>query len=86
MSAVAATEEVVAPIAARGDSLMFYTYSAHPACCAAANRVLEILERERLVERAAEMGARLRRRLEPLASHPHVAEIRGRGLLHCVME
>jgi adenosylmethionine-8-amino-7-oxononanoate aminotransferase len=81
MSAIAATEEVVEPIAAAGDSLMFYTYSAHSACCAAANRVLEILERERLVERAAEVGARLRRRLQPLASHPHVAEIRGRGLL-----
>src|SRR5512139_3877423 len=32
------------------------TYSAHPASCAAADTVLDILEREHLVERAAEMG------------------------------
>jgi len=81
MGAIFAREEVVAPIAARGDDLMFYTYSAHPACCAVADKVLEIIEREHLVERAAEMGRRLRQRLIPLESHPHVAQIRGRGLL-----
>jgi adenosylmethionine-8-amino-7-oxononanoate aminotransferase len=44
--------------------------------------VLDILERERLVERAATMGARLAAGLrERLGAHPHVAEVRGRGLL-----
>jgi adenosylmethionine-8-amino-7-oxononanoate aminotransferase len=81
MGAVFAREEVVAPIAARGDELMFYTFSAHPACCAAADTVLDIMEREHLVDRAAEMGRKLRRRLAALESHPNVAEIRGRGLL-----
>jgi adenosylmethionine-8-amino-7-oxononanoate aminotransferase len=81
MGAVFAREEVVAPIAARGDELMFYTFSAHPACCAAADTVLDIMEREGLVDRAAEMGRKLRRRLAALESHPNVAEIRGRGLL-----
>ncbi|MCK6555053.1 aspartate aminotransferase family protein [Candidatus Binatia bacterium] len=74
-------DEVVAPLAAHGDELMFYTYSAHPGCCAAADTVLAIMEREHLVERAAEMGARLRTRLAVLEGHPHVAEVRGRGLL-----
>ena len=78
---VFAREEVVAPIAARGEELMFYTYSAHPACCAAADAVLANMEREHLVERAAEMGRRLRARLAALEAHPHVAEVRGRGLL-----
>jgi len=81
MGGIFATEEVMAPIAARGDDVMFYTYSAHPACCAAANTVLEIMERENLVARAEEMGQRLRDRLRPLEAHPNVAEIRGRGLL-----
>ena len=63
---------------------MFFTYSAHPATCAVASTVLAILEDEKLVERAAEMGERLRARLEHLASHPHVAELRGRGLLQAV--
>lgn len=81
---VFAREEVVAPIAERGDEVMFYTYGAHPASCAAADTVLGILERERLVERAAEMGALLGRRLAPLADHPNVAETRGLGLLRGV--
>jgi adenosylmethionine-8-amino-7-oxononanoate aminotransferase len=81
MGAIFAREEVVAPIAARGDELMFYTFSAHPACCAAADTVLDIMEREGLVDRAAETGRKLRDRLSPLEAHPNVAEIRGRGLL-----
>jgi adenosylmethionine-8-amino-7-oxononanoate aminotransferase len=81
MGAVFAREEVVAPIAERGDDLMFFTYSAHSGACAAADKVLEILEREDLVARAAEMGSRLRRALTELQSHPHVADVRGRGLL-----
>ena len=36
-----------------------YTYSGHPTCCAVALRNIDILERERLVERAAALGARL---------------------------
>lgn len=81
MGAIFTRDDIVAPIAARGDELMFYTYSAHPACCAVADTVLDILEREHLVERAAEMGRKLRERLSTLESHPHVADIRGRGLL-----
>jgi adenosylmethionine-8-amino-7-oxononanoate aminotransferase len=84
MGGIFAREEVVAPIALRGDDLMFFTYSAHPGACAAADKVLEIMEREALVERAAEMGALLRRRLAALESHPHVGEVRGRGLLQAV--
>jgi adenosylmethionine-8-amino-7-oxononanoate aminotransferase len=82
---VFAREEVVAPIAARGGEVMFYTYAAHPAACAVAERVLEIVEREELVARAARMGRELRERLEAaLGSHPHVAEIRGKGLLQAI--
>jgi adenosylmethionine-8-amino-7-oxononanoate aminotransferase len=82
---VFARESVAAPIAARGDEVMFYTYAAHPAACAVADKVLEIVERDGLVARAARMGALLRERLvAALGGHPHVAEIRGRGLLQAV--
>ena len=81
MGAVFATEAVVAPIAARGDEVMFFTYSAHPASCAAADRVLQILEREALVPRAAAMGEKLGKRLSRLLAHPNVGDVRGRGLL-----
>ncbi len=85
MGGVYATEAVVAPLAAKGEDVMFYTFAAHPASCAVAEKVLEILEREALVARAAQMGERLRERLvATLGDHPHVAEIRGRGLLQAV--
>ena len=84
LGAVFASEAVVAPIAERGDDFMYYTYGAHPASCAAADRVLEILEREDLVRRAAQMGEKLRAALAPLERHPHVAEVRGLGLLQAV--
>jgi adenosylmethionine-8-amino-7-oxononanoate aminotransferase len=84
MGAVFASEEVVAPLAALGEDLMFYTFGAHPVACAVAEVVLDILEREDLVRRAAELGERLAKRLEPLAAHPHVAELRGLGLLRAV--
>jgi adenosylmethionine-8-amino-7-oxononanoate aminotransferase len=82
---VFAREAVAAPIAAQGDEVMFYTYAAHPAACAVADKVLEIVEREELVARCARMGQALRERLvAALGAHPHVAEIRGRGLLQAV--
>jgi adenosylmethionine-8-amino-7-oxononanoate aminotransferase len=84
IGAVFATEEVVDPIAKQRDDFMYYTYGAHPASCAAADKVLEILEREDLVRRAAEMGERLRKALAPLVEHPHVADVRGLGLLQAV--
>src|SRR5207302_9544820 len=60
---------------------MFYTYSSHPLACAVADKVLEIMEREHLVERAAEVGAWLGAQLkEELSGHPMVGVISGTGL------
>ncbi|MDD9873610.1 MAG: aminotransferase class III-fold pyridoxal phosphate-dependent enzyme [Deltaproteobacteria bacterium] len=85
MGGVFVSDFVVAPIAAQGDEVMFYTFSAHPAACAAADKVLEIMEREELVQRAAKQGEALRARLQhAFADHPHVAEIRGRGMLQAL--
>ena len=77
-----ATEEVVAPLARIGQPLMFFTFSAHDSALAAADVVLDILEREELVARAASMGAILKQRLiDALGQHPNVSDIRGRGLM-----
>jgi len=84
MGGIFATEAVVAPIIERGQEVMFFTYSAHPASCAAADKVLEILEREQLVERAALMGEKLGKRLARLLEHPNIGDVRGRGLLWAV--
>jgi putrescine aminotransferase len=58
-----------------------YTYSGHPTCCAVALKNIEILERESLVERAADLGKRLTERLQSLASMPHVGHVRNLGLI-----
>ncbi len=81
LGAVFARREVVEPLAARGEDLMFYTFGGHPSACAAADAVLGIVEREDLVRRAAERGEQLRKQLSVLEEHPHVAQVRGRGLL-----
>jgi len=63
-----------------------FTYSGHPACCAVALENLDILERERLGDRSAEMGRRLLCGLtRALGDHPCVGEVRGgKGLLVAV--
>jgi putrescine aminotransferase len=61
-----------------------YTYSGHPTATAVALANLGIIEREGLVERAAESGSRLLVRLKPLEAHPHVGEVRGLGLMAAV--
>ncbi len=63
-----------------------FTYSAHPVCCAVALRTLDILEREDLPAEAAKKGEYLLGRLHAaLDDHPHVGDIRGKGLM-CAVE
>ena len=63
-----------------------YTYSAHPVGCAVALRMLRIIEDERFPEQAAAKGDELLARLRAaLADHPHVGNIRGKGLM-CAVE
>ena len=63
-----------------------YTYSAHPTCCAVALANLDIMQRERLWENAAKMGARLHENLKSaFGDHPNAGDIRGgKGLLAAV--
>jgi putrescine---pyruvate transaminase len=56
------------------------TYAAHPGACVAARVNLDILERERLVERVAVLEPVLARALEPLRGVPGVADVRTAGL------
>ena len=85
LTGIFATEAVAAPIAETDIAVMFHTFAAHPAACAAGDKVLEIMARENLVERAATTGEKLMAALsDALGDHPNVAEIRGRGLLQGV--
>ena len=58
-----------------------HTYMGHPAAAAAGKAVVSKLLEKGLVERSREMGLRLMAALvERLGQHPHVGDIRGRGL------
>ncbi|WP_252503153.1 aspartate aminotransferase family protein [Sporosarcina sp. Marseille-Q4943] len=57
------------------------TFGGNPAACALALKNIEIIEREQLVERSAELGERLLKELEELKNHPYVGDIRGKGFL-----
>jgi L-2,4-diaminobutyrate transaminase len=88
LSACILSEDVWRVLADRGGARVFghgYTYTAHPTCAAAALANLDILEREDLLARALASGDLLRSKLrEALQDHPHVAEVRGAGLLAAV--
>lgn len=59
-----------------------YTYSGHPISAAAANAVLDIVEREDLAGQSARKGAYLLARLKAeFAQNPIVGEVRGIGML-----
>lgn len=58
-----------------------YTYSAHPAACAAGLATLGIYERERLFERSRELSPYFLDAMFALQDMPSVADVRGFGLL-----
>jgi adenosylmethionine-8-amino-7-oxononanoate aminotransferase len=61
------------------------TYAGHPTCCAAALAVLDIYERENMLERGRVLERPLADALGSLTDHPAVGEIRaGCGLLGAV--
>ncbi|MGE0223462.1 MAG: aspartate aminotransferase family protein [Acetobacteraceae bacterium] len=57
------------------------TYSGHPVCCAVGLANIDIIEKDGLVQRAAEQGERFRAGLQTLLSLPNVGEVRGIGML-----
>ena len=80
MGMIAVNENIVAVCEEANRDFMFFTYSCHPLACAMADGVLAIMEREKLVERAEKVGARLGAQLkEELSGHPMVGDIRGSG-------
>ncbi len=58
------------------------TFGGNPLACAAANAVIRTMKRDRLVERAAELGERWRTELRKIAmDRTEVADVRGLGLM-----
>jgi adenosylmethionine-8-amino-7-oxononanoate aminotransferase len=81
--AMLAQRRVVDAIRSRSGAFQHgHTYCAHPVAAAAALAVQKIMARDRLSRAAATQGDKLRRLLkEAFAGHPHVGDVRGRGLL-----
>jgi beta-alanine--pyruvate transaminase len=86
MGAVAVSERIYSTVvdnAAAGGVELFhgYTYSAHPAACAAGIAALDIYEREGLFGRAAEMSPYFLERMFALKDVKQITDIRGYGML-----
>jgi 4-aminobutyrate--pyruvate transaminase len=58
-----------------------FTYSGHPVATAVALCNLQILEEEGIPESAGRSGAYLLSELSKLEAHPHVGNVRGKGLM-----
>jgi putrescine aminotransferase len=68
-------------LAGDGEFAHGLTYSGHPVACAAGLATLEILERTKAIEHAAtELAPHFQGRLQELADHPIVGEVRGLGM------
>jgi len=81
LAAVITSAEIEQRAADRG-FLFFTTHVSDPLVAAVGNTVLDVLEREALDVRAAELGVRLREGLLGIRRrHPVVGDVRGRGLL-----
>lgn len=62
-----------------------YTHEANPVGCAAALAVLDVLEEDGLLERVQKLGVKFHDLLiERVGSHPHVGDVRGRGLFQSI--
>ena len=72
---------------AKADAAMFahgYTYSSHPAGCAAGLANLDILENDHLLEHVRDVGPYFQDRLKTLEQYEIVREVRGMGLMACI--
>jgi adenosylmethionine-8-amino-7-oxononanoate aminotransferase len=79
---VAASGRIHDTVRAAGPFVHGFTYSHAPVGAAVAREVLRIIEAEQLVDASADKGQRLRMLLESrLGDHPHVGDVRGRGLM-----
>jgi 4-aminobutyrate aminotransferase-like enzyme len=80
VAAVVTRRELMDRLAAT--TTFFSTFGGNPVAARAALAVLDVIEDEGVVERAARVGARLRDGLSALRdAHPEIAAVRGAGLL-----
>ena len=89
MGAVAARQEIYDTITEAGPAMGIeffhgYTYSAHPASCAAGLAMMDIFAKDRLIERAAAMSPRFIDAIHSLQDCGVVTDIRSVGMMAAV--
>ena len=82
LGAMLCTEKIYETVAGNSGAFRHgHTYMGHPTACAVGVAVLNEIQRNNLIQRVNIMGERLQNALsERLGRHPHVGDIRGRGL------
>ena len=82
LGATLVRDEIAETLTKGGYLAQGYTYSGHPAATAAALANLEIIAKEKLVERVRDdVGPYFQKKLQSLAGHRAVSEARGFGLI-----
>ncbi|MBW6507043.1 MAG: aspartate aminotransferase family protein [Rhodobacteraceae bacterium] len=82
LGAMVAKRGIVDAVLGAGGFQHGFTYAGNPLACSAGVAVLEVLQRENLIENAAAMGEVLKARLTGLMDHfPFIGDVRGKGLL-----
>jgi putrescine aminotransferase len=85
IGAVAFSEQLIKPLFEKGGEFNHgMTYSGHPVAAAVALKNIEIIQKEKLVERVAELGPYFNKALASLADHPIVGETRSVGLIGAI--
>ncbi|KAG8157451.1 hypothetical protein KVR01_012835 [Diaporthe batatas] len=86
ISAVLVNARVVESLQSHGQGFAHgQTYMAHPLAAAAAFQTQQVIQQRNLVPHVREMGAYLGQRLrDTLTTHPHVGDVRGRGLFWAI--
>lgn len=81
LSALAAKKNIVDSISKADRSFLHaQTYSHHPVGCSAGLATLDFIKKNKLVEKSSKMGKAFTEELSSLLTHPHVGDIRGKGL------
>jgi adenosylmethionine-8-amino-7-oxononanoate aminotransferase len=85
LSVTLTTEEVYAafyaPYASQRAFLHSHSYTGNPLACAAALATLDIFASEPVLERNRKLALQLAEAAAPLKNHPHVADVRQRGMI-----
>jgi adenosylmethionine-8-amino-7-oxononanoate aminotransferase len=87
VAAVAVRPDVFEPFTKHGNAINhLLTFGGQAVAAAGARKNIEILEREELVGRSAQLGGYLLERAQALRSHPTVGDVRGGLGLLCAIE